>query len=85
MPITDALDLHTFSPAETEPLIGDYLEECLKRGLHEVRIIHGKGKGLQRRRVHALLRDNPLVVSFRDADPKGGGWGATAILLRQKG
>lgn len=83
MPITDTLDLHTFSPAEIEPLITDYLGECLKEGIGEVRIIHGKGKGVQRRRVQSLLSQNPLVESYQDADLGGGGWGATIAVLKK--
>jgi DNA-nicking Smr family endonuclease len=82
IPITDSLDLHTFSPAEIEPLIQDYCEACLKKGIHEVRIIHGKGMGVQRRRVQSLLSRNPLVESYHDADPRGGGWGATIAVLK---
>lgn len=83
MPITDTLDLHTFSPAELEPLIGDYLGECLKKGISQIRIIHGKGKGVQRRRVQSLLSQSPLVESYHDADPGGGGWGATIAVLKK--
>jgi len=83
MPITDTLDLHTFSPAELEPLIEDYLEECLKRGIHEIRIIHGKGRGVQRRRVQSILSRSPLIQSHHAPDPGGGGWGATVAVLRK--
>ncbi len=83
MPITDTLDLHTFSPAELEPLIEDYLKACLKRGILEVRIIHGKGAGVQRRRVRSALSRNPLVQSYHDADLGGGGWGATIAVLKE--
>jgi len=83
MAITDTLDLHTFSPTELEPLVKDYLEECLKRGIGEVRIIHGKGKGVQRGRVHSLLSRSPVVQSYHDADLGGGGWGATIAVLRK--
>lgn len=83
VPVTDTLDLHTFSPAEVEPLLEDYMEACLKEGIREVRIIHGKGKGVQRRRVQSLLSRSPLVQSYHDADPGGGGWGATIAVLRK--
>jgi DNA-nicking Smr family endonuclease len=85
MPITGTLDLHTFSPAEIVPLMEDYLEACLEKGIHEVRIIHGKGTGVQRRRVHSFLSKSPWVQSFHDADPGGGGWGATLVSLKPKG
>lgn len=81
MHIADTLDLHTFSPAELEPLLEDYMEECLKLGITEIRIIHGKGKGIQRRRVQSVLSRSPLVQSYHDADPGGGGWGATIAVL----
>ena len=85
MPITGTLDLHTFSPAEIVPLMEDYLAACLEKDIHEVRIIHGKGTGVQRRRVHSFLSKNPWVSAFRDADPGGGGWGATLVSLKGKG
>ena len=85
MPITGTLDLHTFSPAEIVPLMEDYLEACLEKSIHEVRIIHGKGTGVQRRRVHSFLSKSPWVESFHDADPGGGGWGATLVVLRPHG
>jgi len=83
MPITDTLDLHTFSPTQIERLLEDYLEECRERGIDEIRIIHGKGRGLQRHRVHSFLSKSPMIQSFRDADPGGGGWGATLAVLRK--
>ena len=84
MPITGTIDLHTFSPADIVPLLDDYLEACLEKGIHEVRIIHGKGTGVQRRRVHSFLSRNPRVRAFRDADAGGGGWGATLVSLEPK-
>ena len=83
IPITDTLDLHAFSPKELEPLLEDYLEACQKQGIKEVRIIHGKGTGVQRRRVQSFLSKTPAIQSFRDADPGGGGWGATIVTLRK--
>jgi dsDNA-specific endonuclease/ATPase MutS2 len=58
--------------------------ECIKAGIYEVRIIHGKGMGYQRRRVHSFLSKSPLVQSFSPAPPTSGGWGATIALLRRK-
>jgi DNA-nicking Smr family endonuclease len=84
MPITDTLDLHTFSPSDLESLLDDYIGECLKEGIHEIRIIHGRGKGIQRRRVQSLLARNAVVESYHDADPGGGGWGATIASLRRR-
>ena len=81
IPIEDVLDLHTFRPQDIPDLIEDYLTECLKIGIYAVRIIHGKGKGVQKRRVQGILRDSPMVMSFTDAPPEAGGWGATLVEL----
>jgi DNA-nicking Smr family endonuclease len=83
IPIEDSLDLHTFLPRDIPDLLEDYLTECLKAGLYSVRIIHGKGKGVQKRRVQELLQKNPLVSSFKDAPPEAGGWGATLVELKR--
>jgi DNA-nicking Smr family endonuclease len=83
LPIEDVLDLHTFHPGEIPHLLEDYLSECIKTGLFSVRIIHGKGKGVQKKRVRELLRQNPLVESFNDAPPEAGGWGATVVELKK--
>ncbi len=80
--IDGVLDLHTFSPKDLKTLIPDYLDECWKKRILEVRIIHGKGKGNLRRSVHALLQRNPLVVSYRLADLQSGSWGATITTLK---
>jgi len=83
IPIEDALDLHTFLPRDIPDLLEDYLTECLKAGLYSVRIIHGKGKGVQKKRVQGLLQKNVLVSSFMDAPPEAGGWGATLVELKR--
>lgn len=80
--IEDWIDLHTFSPKEIPLLLEDYLLECHKKGFSEVRIIHGKGKGVQLRIVHSFLERSPLVESYRLAPPEAGGWGATIASLR---
>lgn len=87
LPIDGTLDLHTFLPREVGTLIPDYLGECRKLGILQVRIVHGKGQGILQRRVHAILGREPCVLSFRLADASGGGWGATLVQLRpsQKG
>jgi DNA-nicking Smr family endonuclease len=82
IPITDELDLHHFQPREYPELLQDYLKECLKAGIVEVRIVHGKGTGFQRRRVREILSDMPMVAAFRDAPPQSGGWGATIAILK---
>jgi DNA-nicking Smr family endonuclease len=82
MPIDGILDLHTFPPREIKDLIPEYLAVCRRRGILEVRLIHGKGTGALRETLHALLRRLPEVVAFRLAGPEGGGWGATLVVLR---
>lgn len=81
-PITGELDLHTFRPADLDDLIPAYLAECAARHLRDVRIIHGKGTGRLRVRVHALLRSSPYVRTYRLGDALSGSWGATVVILR---
>ena len=81
LPITGELDLHTFHPRDLGELIPAYLAECVARGIHEVRVVHGKGTGTLRTTVHALLRRSPLVQSFRPGDEHSGSWGATVVTL----
>ena len=80
-PIDGTLDLHTFQPDEVKDLVLDYLAECGKRGILQVRIIHGKGQGTLRRTVQAVLEKLPFVESFYTADELAGGWGATIVIL----
>jgi len=84
LPIEDVLDLHTFSPRDVPELLEDYFDECLKAGIFSVRLIHGKGSGILKKRVHAILKRNPLVAAFKDAPPDAGGWGATLVELHHK-
>ena len=79
--ITGELDLHTFHPSDLAPLLQDYIDACRERGILSLRIVHGKGRGVLRERVHALLKKNPRVSSFRLAGPEAGGWGATLVEL----
>ena len=81
-PITGTLDLHLFRPGEAGDLVPEYLEECRARGILRVRIIHGKGTGQLRERVHAILRRMPGVETFGLAPEQLGGWGATTVELR---
>lgn len=78
----DELDLHAFSPSETRDLVADFLDSAAEKGLSVVRIVHGKGRGVQRNIVHSLLARHPRVLSFRDAPPERGSWGATLAYLR---
>jgi hypothetical protein len=82
VPIEDSLDLHPFSPSEIPDVVGAYLDEAVSRGFDEVRLIHGRGIGVQRERVRSLLAKHPAVVGYRDAPPERGGWGATVARLR---
>jgi DNA-nicking Smr family endonuclease len=85
IPIEDWIDLHTFSPKEIPSLLEEYLLECQKKGFKEVRIIHGKGKGVQRSIVYSFLEKSSLVESFESAPPEAGSWGATIAVLKNKG
>ncbi|HVO84858.1 MAG TPA: Smr/MutS family protein [Syntrophobacteria bacterium] len=78
----DTLDLHTFSAREVDSLVDDFLELCEQNGITRVRIIHGKGAGVLRRRVQALLARDHRVMRYQDAPPEAGGWGATVVELR---
>ncbi len=82
IPITDVFDLHSVQPREVESVVEAYLEEAHRMGLKALRIIHGRGIGVQREIVRAVLARTPFVVSFADAPPEAGGWGATVVRLR---
>jgi len=82
VPIEESLDLHTFPPKELKVLVEEYLFQCHQKGFKKVRIIHGRGKGVQRQIVRALLEKSRLVLRFEDAPPEAGGWGATWVQLR---
>jgi DNA-nicking Smr family endonuclease len=83
VPIDGVLDLHAFNPKELPPLLDDYLSACREKGIFSVRIIHGKGKGVLKARVHALLAKHALVESYSAAPESVGGWGATLVELRR--
>ncbi len=83
VPIEDSIDLHTFSPKEAVSVVGEYLDEAARLGFVEVRIIHGRGAGIQRQAVRAALSRHPLVAAFADAPAQAGGWGATVVRLRR--
>jgi len=81
LPLEDVLDLHPFAPHEIRGAVEEYLAQCHEVGFSVVRLIHGKGKGIQRESIRALLSQMPFVRSFHDAPPEAGGWGATIVLL----
>jgi DNA-nicking Smr family endonuclease len=82
LPIEDSLDLHSFAPKDVRPVVDEYLREAVARGFSEVRLIHGRGIGVQRASVQGLLAGHPLVERFFDAPPERGGWGATVVVLK---
>ena len=82
IPVTDVFDLHSMPPKEVQAVVEAYLEEAHRLGLKSVRLIHGRGIGVQREMVRAVLARTSFVVSFADAPPEAGGWGATLATLR---
>jgi dsDNA-specific endonuclease/ATPase MutS2 len=82
IPIQDVLDLHTFRPQDISDLLENYFDECLKAGIFSVRVIHGKGKGIQKKQVQRILQKDRRVKSYKDAPPEAGGWGATLVELK---
>jgi len=82
IPITDVFDLHTVSPKDVKAVVEAYLDEANKLGLKGLRIIHGRGIGIQREIVRKVLAGTPFVRSFGDAPAEAGGWGATIVTLR---
>lgn len=82
VPITDVFDLHTVSPRDVELVVDEYLEEANRLGLKALRIIHGRGIGVQREAVRRILARKSFVASFGDAPAEAGGWGATTVTLR---
>jgi len=82
IPVTDVFDLHTVRPEEVKEVVEAYLEEANRLGLKAMRIIHGRGIGVQREIVRAVLARTPFVLSFQDAPSEAGGWGATVVTLR---
>ena len=81
LPITGELDLHPFAPREVPSLVEEYVAACRARGILRLRLIHGRGRGVQRAVVRRVLRSIGGVVEVQDAPPTSGGWGATLVLL----
>ncbi len=82
IPITDVFDLHSVPPRDVKGVVEAYLEEAHKLGFRALRIIHGRGIGVQREIVRSVLAKTDFVESFRDAPAEAGGWGATIVDLR---
>jgi DNA-nicking Smr family endonuclease len=81
VPIEDSIDLHPFQPGEIRDVALEYLRAARQRGFREVRLVHGRGVGVQRQIIRSLLTSLPWVLAFHDADAGGGGWGATIVVL----
>jgi dsDNA-specific endonuclease/ATPase MutS2 len=82
--IKDVFDLHSVPPREVRSVVEEYLGEAYRLGYRQVRIIHGKGVGVQRETVRTVLARTPFVEHFADAPPEAGGWGATVARLRAR-
>jgi dsDNA-specific endonuclease/ATPase MutS2 len=85
LPVRDSIDLHPFTPKDIPSVVEEYIAQCVAAGFSEVRIIHGRGTGVQRRIVQSLLAKHPQVASFKDAPGEAGGWGATVAMLKKPG
>jgi dsDNA-specific endonuclease/ATPase MutS2 len=83
IPITDVFDLHTVPARDVKPIVEEYLEEAHRAGFKALRIIHGRGIGVQREMVRSIFAKTPFVASFADAPLEAGGWGATIATLRE--
>src|SRR5260370_42553512 len=84
LPITDVFDLHSVPPKDAEAVVEEYLHECYRLGLTKIRVIHGRGIGVQRAMVRMVLERTKFVAWFGDAPAEAGGWGATGITPRTK-
>lgn len=81
IPITDVFDLHSVPPRDVQGVVEAYLEEAHQKGFCAIRVIHGRGLGVQREIVRAVLARTQFVISFGEAPPEAGGWGATIATL----
>ncbi len=80
--ITDVFDLHAVSPQDAKGVLEEYLFQANELGFKALRIIHGRGIGVQREMVRTILARTPFVAAFGDAPAEAGGWGATIVTLR---
>jgi DNA-nicking Smr family endonuclease len=81
IPLTGELDLHAFAPRDISSVVEEYVRACAEQGLTLLRLVHGRGRGVQRAQVRRVLARLPQVASFEDADVSSGGWGATIVHL----
>lgn len=84
IPITGELDLHAFAPGDVASIVEEYVEACRERGVRRLRLVHGRGRGVQRAAVRRVLATLPGVAWYEDAPPEAGGWGATIAVLRDR-
>jgi DNA-nicking Smr family endonuclease len=84
LPVEDSIDLHAFQPRDIPSVVEEYLEQCKQADFREIRIVHGKGIGVQRTIVRSVLEKHPAVESYYDAPSQAGGWGATIVLLKKQ-
>lgn len=82
LPITDTLDLHTIPPRDIAAIVEEWLYQVHLRGFTALRIVHGKGIGVQREAARKILARTPFVASYSDAPAEAGGWGATVVTLK---
>ena len=82
--VCDVFDLHSIPPREVRAVVEEYLREARRKGFRQVRIIHGKGVGVQREVVRSVLARTLFVERFADAPPEAGGWGATVAFLKAR-
>jgi dsDNA-specific endonuclease/ATPase MutS2 len=81
IPVTDVLDLHSVPPRDVKGVVEEYLIEARRLGFGALRIIHGRGIGVQREMVRQILARTEFVADFRDAPAEAGGWGATLVTF----
>jgi dsDNA-specific endonuclease/ATPase MutS2 len=84
IPITDVFDLHSVPPRDVRDVVEAYLEEAHRLGFKALRIIHGRGIGVQREIVRSVLARTPFVAAYGDAPAEAGGWGATLVTLKNR-
>jgi DNA-nicking Smr family endonuclease len=84
IPLTGELDLHAFAPRDIPAVVEEYVRACAEKGLVTLRLVHGRGRGVQRAVVRRALARLPEVASFEDGGALSGGWGATVVRLHEK-